>query len=187
MIGITTQRRRGTELEEAILQAAWDELAEVGYARLTMEGVAARANTGKQVLYRRWHNRVELVLSAVRHRWSSIADDLPDTGSVRGDVLVIMRRMNDRFNQMGLDLISGVLAEASELPPDFLYAMAEAMTTILKRGVERGEVRLDAVLPRIATLPTDLLRNELLFRHPLVNESTMAEIVDVIFLPLIRP
>ena len=44
-----------------------------------------------------------------------------------------------------------------------------------------------AVLPRIATLPTDLLRNELLIRHRLVNEATMAEIVDVIFLPLTRP
>jgi len=65
--------------------------------------------------------------------------------------------------------------------------MEEAMTTILKRGAERGEVRPDAVLPRIATLPTDLLRNELLLRSRLVNESTMAEIVDVIFLPLIRP
>jgi AcrR family transcriptional regulator len=181
------RRRRGTELEEAILQAAWDELAEVGYARLTMEGIAARANTGKQVLYRRWHNRVELVLSAVRHHWSSITDDLPDTGSVRGDLLAIMQRMADRFHQMGADLVTGILADTSDLRPDFLYVMEEAMTTILKRGAERGEVRLDAVTPRIATLPTDLLRHELLLRHRVVNEFTMAEIVDDIFLPLVRP
>jgi AcrR family transcriptional regulator len=187
VIEITAQRRRGTELEAAILRAAWDELAEVGYARLTMEGVAARANTGKQVLYRRWHNRVELVLSAVRHRWSSIADDLPDTGSVRGDVLAVMRRMNDRFHQLGPELIGGILAEASELPPDILYAMDEAMTTILERGAVRGEVRPDAVLPRIATVPTDLLRNELLLRRRLVDEAAMADIVDVVFLPLVRP
>src|SRR6188474_922947 len=101
VIGITAQRRRGTELEDAILRAAWDELTAVGYAGLTMEGVAARAQTGKQVLYRRWPNRVELVLSAVRHHWSSITDDLPDTGSLRGDVLALMHRMRDRFEQLG--------------------------------------------------------------------------------------
>ena len=52
MTPITAQRRRGPELEAALLDAVWWELAETGYARLTMEGVAARANTGKQVLYR---------------------------------------------------------------------------------------------------------------------------------------
>ena len=48
------QRRRGEELEAALLEAAWAELVEVGFARLTMESVAARAKTGVAVLYRRW-------------------------------------------------------------------------------------------------------------------------------------
>jgi hypothetical protein len=61
------------------------------------------------------------------------------------------------------------------------------MNTILKRGAERGEVRPDAVTPRIATLPTDLVRHELLLRRRMVDDSMMAEIVDDIFLPLVRP
>ncbi|HET6742594.1 MAG TPA: helix-turn-helix domain-containing protein, partial [Kribbella sp.] len=55
------KRGRGAELEAVLLDAAWAELMESGYARLTMEAVAARAQTGKQVLYRRWRNRAELV------------------------------------------------------------------------------------------------------------------------------
>ena len=62
------RRRRGVELEGAILRAAWDELTAVGYARLSMEGVADRAQTGKQVLYRRWPNRAELGRASCRER-----------------------------------------------------------------------------------------------------------------------
>src|SRR6185312_1413331 len=61
----TRQRRRGEELETALLAAAWDELVEAGFARLTMESVAARAKTGVAVLYRRWPNKDDLVLAAI--------------------------------------------------------------------------------------------------------------------------
>jgi Bacterial regulatory proteins, tetR family len=76
-------RRRGRALDEAIYRATLDELAEHGYAKLTMEGVADRARAGKASLYRRWPTRVELVLDAVAH---TLPDPLtvPDTGSLRG-------------------------------------------------------------------------------------------------------
>ena len=62
-------RRRGSKLEAALLQAAWDELTEAGYTAFTMEGVAARAKTSRAVLYRRWPNRPELVVAALHeHR-----------------------------------------------------------------------------------------------------------------------
>jgi len=57
-------RRRGDHLEHALLAATWEELLAVGYANLTMDGVAARAHTSKPVLYRRWPTRPELVLAA---------------------------------------------------------------------------------------------------------------------------
>src|ERR1022692_411234 len=79
-------RRRGEQLENAIFDAILGELAEVGYHRLTMEGVAARAGTGKGALYRRWPSRESLVLAALRGRLPSL-DEQPDTGSVRGDLV----------------------------------------------------------------------------------------------------
>ena len=76
------QRRRGPALEAALLDAAWADLAEAGYAKLTMESVASRAGTGIAVLYRRWANKDELVLAALEHYRNSHPVDLPDTGTM---------------------------------------------------------------------------------------------------------
>src|SRR5271154_4390382 len=81
--GRTRQRRRGEELEAALLDAAWEELAEVGFAKLTMESVAARAKTGIAVLYRRWAGKDDLALAAIAHYGRTHPFDLPDTGSLR--------------------------------------------------------------------------------------------------------
>ena len=86
-------RRRGADLEQAILRAALDELAETGYAGLTMDRVAKRAGTNKNAIYRRWPNRAALGLAAYREL--VVADqELPDTGELRGDVLELLRRAN---------------------------------------------------------------------------------------------
>jgi AcrR family transcriptional regulator len=61
-------RRRGEALQNALLDAAWEELQAGGYAKLTIERVAERAGTSRAVIYRRWRNRYELVIAALRHR-----------------------------------------------------------------------------------------------------------------------
>jgi AcrR family transcriptional regulator len=83
------QRRRGEELEAALLAAAWDELVEVGFHRLTMESVAARARTGVGVLYRRWPRKDDLVLAAIAEYGRTHPVEIPDTGSLRGDMLAL--------------------------------------------------------------------------------------------------
>src|ERR1700683_5384561 len=88
--GRTRQRRRGEELEAALLEAAWAELVEVGFARLTMESVAARAKTGVAVLYRRWPRKGDLVLDAIQHYAATHPVDVPDMGSLRGDMIAML-------------------------------------------------------------------------------------------------
>src|ERR1700733_10146679 len=88
-------RRRGPELESALLEAAWNELVEVGFAGLTMESVAARAQTGIAVLYRRWANKDELVLAAIEHYRVVRPIALPDTGTLRDDLLALMAAISD--------------------------------------------------------------------------------------------
>ena len=180
------RRRRGAELESAILEAAWEELTAVGYANVTMEGVADRARTGKQVLYRRWRNRADLILAAMRRRVVPIADDIPDTGELRGDVLALLRRMARRYHEVGPDVVHGLAAEFSDLDPDFLAIMAGVMATILKRAVARGEIRPEAITRRVTTLPVDLFRHEMLLTRDPLPETSPVEIVDEIFLPLLR-
>ncbi|MDT7801083.1 MAG: hypothetical protein QOI78_4516 [Actinomycetota bacterium] len=179
-------RRRGAALEASLLEAAWEELAAVGYARLTMEGVAARARTGKQVLYRRWGNRAELVVAALRHNTGSIVDRIPDTGTLRGDVLTLLRRMARRQHDVSPEIIHGLLAEVPDVNPEFFTVMRETMTTVLRQAADRGELTLAALPARVVTLPADLLRNEIFFAREPIGEDTLLEIVDDVFLPLVR-
>ena len=180
-------RRRGAALEQALLEAAWDELHAVGYADLTMDGVAARAGTSKAVLYRRWPNRVQLVLAAMRQHGGSIAGRPPDTGSLRRDVLAVLRHMRDRFAQIGPDTVQGIIAELDDLPRDALEITPDVVTTILERAAERGEARPDRITRRIASVPGDLLRHEMLTTRTAPPDRILAEIVDEVFLPLVRP
>src|ERR1700689_58257 len=70
-------RRRGATLEHALLDAAWQELQASGYAKLTMERVADRAGTSRAVIYRRWRNRAELVIAAMRHSQPVLSGSIP--------------------------------------------------------------------------------------------------------------
>src|ERR1700685_1894437 len=71
-------RRRGAALEHALLDAAWQELQESGYAKLTMERVADRAGTSRAVIYRRWRSRPDLVIAAMRHHQPVLSGAVPD-------------------------------------------------------------------------------------------------------------
>ncbi|MCX5360701.1 TetR/AcrR family transcriptional regulator [Streptomyces sp. NBC_00124] len=180
-----TTRRRGAALEADLLDAAWAELKAVGYTKLTMEGVAARARTGKQVLYRRWSNRAELVIAAMRHRTGSIADRVPDTGSLREDVLEVLRAGARRQREIGPDTLHGLLAEARDVDPSFFGIMRGVLRMLVERAAERGEIPTAELPRRVLTLPADLLRHEILLSREQVTDETLTEIVDDVFLPLV--
>ena len=197
MTGITEHsggktRRRGAALENALLDAAWAELQEAGYAGLTMEAVADRAGTSRAVLYRRWRSRPELVIAAIRRHRPLLSGEIPDTGSLRGDVLALLRRMSSRLAEIGSETVYGLLGDYlgdaglfSRSQGEVLAISAEVMQTILKRAADRGEAR-PGVERRIATLPTDLFRNELFKARTPPSEGTLVEIIDDVFLPLVR-
>jgi AcrR family transcriptional regulator len=186
-------RRRGEALEHALLDAAWTELQAAGYAGLTMEAVADRAGTSRAVLYRRWRNRPELVLAVIRRHRPLLSGEIPDTGSLRGDVLALLRRMSARLADIGPETVYGLLGDYlsdadmfARSRDQLLSISAEVMETILKRAADRGEART-GVENRIATLPTALFRNELFLARIPPSEGTLVEIVDDVFLPLVRP
>src|SRR5580704_16566199 len=106
-----TTRRRGAALEHALLDAAWAELQESGYAKLTMERVAERAGTSRAVIYRRWRNRPELVIAAMRRRQPVLPGATPDTGTLRGDVLAVLRGASARITELGPDTVIGMLSD----------------------------------------------------------------------------
>jgi len=184
-------RRRGPSLEAALLDAAWDELHVFGYAALTMDGVAARAGTSKAVLYRRWPNRAELILATLHLRRPMISGEVPDTGSLRGDVIALLRRASAGIAEIGTETLFGLLDELSREPGAARDLLAnqigeETMDAILLAADRRGEVRLEGITRRVASLPLYLLRYELLWTRALVADDVIAQIVDEVFLPLVR-
>jgi AcrR family transcriptional regulator len=193
-IADSPRRRRGDELENALLDAAWAELSEGGYATFTIDAVAERAHTSRPVIYRRWPTRDDLLLAAMRHGLRPVPVPTPDTGSLRDDLLAIMRGANESRRDMAA-LISvhlGSYYQATGLAPaDLRVALLEgrpsAVDTIMQRGIDRGEIDPAKLTPRVASLPFDLIRHELIMTLKPIPESVMLEIVDDIFLPMVRP
>ncbi|MFT8889910.1 MAG: TetR/AcrR family transcriptional regulator [Ethanoligenens sp.] len=192
-------RRRGEILEEAILNATMDELAEHGYSHLTMESAAARAGTNKAVLYRRWANKSELVMAALRKWIPTInIDDIPDTGSLRGDVVAYLCARVEPVKTIGPQTIRGLMMEPQvwrtlvASMPQIIQRRSEnkenkataAMMAILSKAELRGEVRLENLSARVISLPLDLLHYELITKQE-ISDTAIAEIVDGIFMPLI--
>jgi AcrR family transcriptional regulator len=192
---VSTSRRRGRALEDALLDAAWDELVEHGYGRFTIDGVAARAGTSRPVIYRRWPNRSDLAIAAIRHQGQQRPVAVPDTGSVRDDLIAVLRDASATRGELAA-LISVQMGEyftetgrsPADIRAEFLSGRQQpfSIDEVLRRGVERGEIDPKRLTPRIATVALDLLRHELLMTLQPVPEETIAEIVDEIFLPLVR-
>jgi AcrR family transcriptional regulator len=187
-------RRRGAELEEAILQAAAEVLKESGVPALTMDEVARRAGTNKNALYRRWPNRVALGVAAYR-RLAATETVLPDTGSLRGDSLEMLRRANSTWSSPYGEILRGLIAAAGSTPelltelrdPAAESAHEAAWLTMLGRAVARGDAAPEALHPRVAYTPMALLRNEyVMLGVPTVPDAVLAEIVDEVFLPLVH-
>jgi AcrR family transcriptional regulator len=187
-------RRRGAALEQAILDAAAEELRASGYAGMTMDKVARRAGTNKNTIYRRWPHRAALGIAAYGH----LADarmPAPDTGTLRGDALEMLRLANATWSSPQGAILRDLLAAAADDPQLLTLlreqaggsAMDAAWLRLLSRAVARGEAPPEAVHPRVASLPMMLLRGEYAVRgQPSVPDTVLTDIVDEVFLPLVR-
>lgn len=190
----TKSRRRGDVLENAILSAAWEELRETSYSRLTMEAVAARAKTNKNAVYRRWPSKAKLIVAALMKHTPKPSLDAPDTGNLREDVLTLLERIIKPMQMIGAETIHGLMVEfhgdelhsKMTLPPRSEDLLAIAMKNILLNAERRGEVKLEELPDRVITLPVDLIRFELLSTHTPLTDEAVVEIVDAIFLPLVQ-
>ena len=186
------RRRRGEELEAALLEAAWDELVEVGFHRLTMESVAARARTGVAVQYRRWPRKDDLVIAAIGDYGRTHPVPIPDTGSLRGDMLALLGSVNDQrssFTAVVTAAFTGLLASSGLTPAEVRARLIEDRplwsNEIYKRADERGELALDKTPPAVLSMPFDLMRHDLLMTLKPVSPERLASIVDDLFLPLV--
>jgi AcrR family transcriptional regulator len=184
-------RRRGVALENAILDAAWAELAEHGYDGMTLESVAKRAGTSRPVMHRRWPSRIKLATAALKRYVTLHPIEIPDLGSVAAETSLLLRGLSERARPDLLRLIFDIgeeLANAKSSIADLRKEIADDILIrgILERGIERGEVDPGRLTPRIVALPTDLARHEILMTLQPLPDEVIREIVEDIFLGLIK-
>lgn len=182
-------RPRNPAVHAALLTATQELLVEMGFERLTLEAVAARAGTAKTTIYRRWRDKTELVVAAVAA--SQQLPGVPDLGSLRDELLFCARAFqagDDRTHR----LLSGLLTEMGRNEAIRTVAQrtlgepyVQLFVSVLRRAVDRGD--LDATLDTrtiAEVFPAFALRRVVVDGRP-VDEELAVRIVDTILMPLL--
>ena len=179
-------RRRGPELEHALYEATLAELVEVGYGRLTMEGVAARARTGKAAVYRRWSNRQALVLDAVRHSMPPLPGfdpTMPPRENLRAVFAKLCGVFAGETSFPGLAVVTGLLGDA-ELRDTFVAAIIrprlQVIESILAHAERTGDVAPGALPPLASHIGPALIMHSFLLTGQGPSEADITRIVDVV-------
>src|ERR1700737_1785043 len=143
-------RPRDPRIDSAVLRSTVDLVGETGYAGLSVDAIARRAGTSKPAIYRRWPSKAHLVHEAVFPL--SDATELPDTGSLAGDVREMVRRtVTVLTTPAARAALPGLVGEmAADLPlhaallARFAHILARGLSERLADATARGGLRPDA-------------------------------------------
>jgi AcrR family transcriptional regulator len=188
-------RKRDESRDPEILRAALDVLAETGYERMTMDAVAARARTGKGTIYRRWTSKAQLVVDAIASAGhvgvTAQRASLPDTGSLRGDLLALAETGSEKENSQKLHIMAGLISALPHHPDlaaivqDQLVAPLSAlMREFLERAVARGEIAPGRNLDSLALVGPAMVVYRLMIMNKPLDRAFHAVLIDEILLPL---
>ncbi len=188
-------RKRDHSRDAKILEATLEVLAEVGAAGLTMDLVAARAGAGKATIYRRWTSKTEMFIDAITHLKHIQVDleALPDTGTLRGDLLGLFKPQSVAETEHRLKIMAGLasllsqdqaLVEAANAA--VVHPWAEAHFALMRRAVERGEIAADADIATLSqVLPSMAAYRTLVQRKPF-DQDFLVSMLDGVILPALR-
>lgn len=183
-------RKRDHTRDPEIMTAAIDVLAEVGYERMTVDMVAARAKAGKATLYRRWPSKADLVLDAVGCMGAAKAGPLPDTGSLRGDLVALLspRTVHDADHKLKVMLgLASVTAHSPELAESireaFLEPRAAVTRALLERAKERGEISPSCDVGLLSRVSSSMVISRAMFEHRPVDRAFLLSVIDGVIIP----
>jgi len=162
----TVGRPRSPECDVAILDAALAEYGELGFDRMSIEGVAARAGTSKATVYRRYESKVALVAAALQHAGEQ--RPIHGTGNLEHDLDVVLHHLasltHDPVHGAGLrHLVADGLRnpELGEVYAAFVRDRRAMTQGLLREAIERGELRADVDLD----MATDAIGGPIFYRH----------------------
>jgi AcrR family transcriptional regulator len=156
-------RPRDAHVDRAILDATLQELRDVGYQRMSLDGIATRAGVSKPTIYRRWPNKPSLAIGAIE---VLVAQEGPvTTGNTRNDLKRQLQHAHDNLQRASSVTLIGTLLAEKERHPRFLETYRERLvrprrakiTEILRAAQERGEIREDADIETAALILTGFL------------------------------
>jgi AcrR family transcriptional regulator len=190
-MAISTGKGAGVERQQAILRATYELLGEAGYQGLRVDAVAARAKASKATLYRHWPTKAGLVADAIR-LCKEAEPKLPDTGSLRGDLMACCTVIGDVVNgEQGLVMAGLFIAMQND--PELAAELRATWepkhpiaATICARAEKRGELT-----PGYDVTLIDEIVPARIFMHTfafggVVDEPFIARLVDDILLPLLK-
>ena len=175
-----------------ILDAALDVLAETGYDGMTVDMVAARAKAGKATVYRRWSSKAELVLEAVACMKGNDPDlqSPPDTGTLRGDLVALVKTPSIREGERKLKVMAGIVSMIARDPglaaaaqAALVEPRATANRIIFQRAVDRGEIPADSDLETLCLIGPAMVAYRVLMLQKPVNRDFSISVIDRIVLP----
>jgi AcrR family transcriptional regulator len=184
---VAVGRPRNPETDAAILRATQDLLIEHGFEGMTVEMVARAAGTGKAALYRRWPSKSALVVAAVRDLHGPT--DVPDTGTLRGDLLVCALHYTRGDDRTAL-IMAGLLTAASR-DPELRAASTEVIGApraamfrgVIRTWIDRGVVTADAPVDVIASIVPSVAFGRVVMSRELMDVTTAEDLVDRVLLP----
>jgi AcrR family transcriptional regulator len=183
--GRTLDTRRDVALREATIEL----LSEIGYDRLTIDAVAARARSSKATIYRRWPGKAEWVVDALTSLKG--APLVPHTGSLQGDLEAIAQNSASADNLLDARLMIGLitaLAHDAELRQVFRERLIDPHTESLKQvfaqAVERGEVAPHRNLDLLVAVYPAMMQRHLLLSGELPDARFAQQVIDDVIMPL---
>lgn len=183
---------RGEEREDAILLATLALLAEVGYDRMTMDAVAKRARASKATIYRRWQDKAELVVTAVRRHAGSPVMTPPDTGSLRQDLLAVLGVMRSSLTGQDAALILGLMI-AMRHDPELARTVRgqvvddkrEVFGAVIARAVARGDLPATVDHALFVEISSAMLFSRLFVTGEPLDDAFIHHLTDAVLLPLL--
>jgi AcrR family transcriptional regulator len=186
-------RPRSAEADLSILEAATSILAERGLAGMSMEEVAARAGVGKATVYRRWPSRGALALDAFMSEFRSQLS-LPDTGTLRGDLLVALRAWSRAVTKTRAGrMLAGLIAEAQR-DPQLATAWRQRVfeplraqhKALVERAARRGEIPAGTDADVVLDMVFGAAYHRLLQGHLPLTDRFDRQVVDLVMDGLTR-
>ncbi|HET8970236.1 MAG TPA: TetR/AcrR family transcriptional regulator [Candidatus Nanopelagicales bacterium] len=177
--------------DSAICDATLELLVEVGYDRMSMDAVAARARASKATIYRRWPGKPELVLDAVRSRAPGLVVPA-DTGSLRGDLVATYSAAAQGSGPEEAELVAGVLRAMRSTPElgdcvraQVFESKCDVSRTLVARAVARGELPSGTDPLLLHEVAGALWFHRVLVVGGPVDDAFIAHVVDDVLIPLL--